>query len=245
MNIQPRVMIDLNMHKYRAKLYSIITSKTYDIFSSCLTLLNTISLGINWYSQTVRVDNILDDVNYSFALFFFIEAFTKMAVFGWRPYFRDSGNTFDFIVVLSSLVSSIVSIVLNIDFGSSTTFIRAMRISRVFKYIKEAKQIKIIFETVIVTIPALTNIGGLLLLFLYIFSVLGIFLFSGLKLQNNLDEHANFQSFTKAFLTLLRCSTGESWDYIMSDTMRQRSILFQCSEDSFDYDQYVANGMQT
>lgn len=78
------------------------------------------------------------------------------------------------------------------DFGSSTTFIRAMRMSRVFKYIKQAKQIKIIFETIIVVIPALTNIGGLLLLFLYIFSVLGVFLFAGVKLQDNLDVQANF-----------------------------------------------------
>jgi hypothetical protein len=31
----------------------------------------------------------------------------------------------------------------------------------------------------------------------------------------------------------------------MMDTMRQRSILFQCSEDDFDYDTYVANGMMT
>jgi len=48
------------------------------------------------------------------------------------------------------------------------------------------------FETFLVTIPALTNIGGLLLLFLYIFSVLGVFLFAEVQLQSNLDVHANF-----------------------------------------------------
>lgn len=31
----------------------------------------------------------------------------------------------------------------------------------------------------------------------------------------------------------------------MLDTMRQRSILFQCSEDDFDYSTFVANGMKT
>lgn len=98
----------------------------------------------------------------------------------------------------------------------------------------------------IVVIPALSNIGGLLLLFLYIFSVLGVFIFAGVKLQDNLDVHANFQSFTSAFLTLLRCATGEAWNYIMADTTRQKSILFQCNdEDDFSYADFIANGNQT
>jgi hypothetical protein len=71
---------------------------------------------------------------------------------------------------------------MQVNFGAATTFIRALRVSRIFKYIKKNKDIKVIFETVLVTIPALTNIGGLLLLFLYIFSVLGVFLFAEIKL---------------------------------------------------------------
>jgi hypothetical protein len=46
-------------------------------------------------------------------------------------------------------------------------------------------------------------------------------------------------------LTLFRCSTGEAWNSLMLDTMRQRSILFQCSEEDFDFDTYVMNGRQT
>lgn len=98
----------------------------------------------------------------------------------------------------------------------------------------------------IVVIPALTNIGGLLLLFLYIFSVLGVFIFAGVKLQDNLDVHANFQSFTNAFLTLLRCSTGEAWNSVMMDTTRQKSIFFQCNdEEDFSYADFIANGNKT
>lgn len=77
------------------------------------------------------------------------------------------------------------------------------------------------------------------------FSILGIFLFGEVKLQFTLDDHANFQSFGSAFLTLLRCSTGEAWNSIMQDAMRQKSILFQCSDDDFDYETYAANGYKT
>jgi hypothetical protein len=80
---------------------------------------------------------------------------------------------------------------------------------------------RVILYTFTFVLPALTNIGGLLVLFLYIFSILGVFLFAEVKLQWYLDVHANFQSFGSAFLTLLRCATGEAWNAIMVDTMRQ------------------------
>jgi len=95
---------------------------------------------------------------------------------------RDRGNIFDFLIVILTIVTSIISITMELDFGASTTFIRALRMSRIFKFIQKSKQIKVIFETLIVTIPAITNIGGLLLLLLYMFSVLGVFLFADVQL---------------------------------------------------------------
>jgi hypothetical protein len=149
-----------------------------------------------------------------------LEAVLKLVAFGVRTYFRDSGNIFDSVIVVISIISSVISLTLEFDFGASTTFIRALRISRVLKFVSKAKQIKVIIDTFTYTLPALTNIGGLLVLFLYIFAILGVFLFAEVKLQGYLEVHANFQSFGSAFLTLLRCSTGEAWNAIMLDTMR-------------------------
>ena len=160
-------------------------------------------------------------INYGFAILFALEALLKLIAFGCRTYFRDGGNIFDMIIVITSIVSSVISLCFAYDFGASTTFIRALRISRVLKFVQKAKQMRIILDTFTFVLPALTNIGGLLVLFLYIFSILGVFLFAEVKLQWYLDVHANFQSFGNAFLTLLRCATGEAWNSIMVDTMRQ------------------------
>ena len=46
-------------------------------------------------------------------------------------------------------------------------------------------------------------------------------------------------------MTLVRCSTGEAWNSIMIDSKRSRSIIFQCDDNDFDYDLYVANGFKT
>ena len=72
------------------------------------------------------------------------------------------------------------------------------------------------------------NVGALLILFLFLFSVLGVSLFSEVKLQETLTRHANFENFGRAILTLLRVATGESWVGIMYDCARQPDINFSC-----------------
>ena len=157
---------------------------------------------------------------------FTLEAILKLIAFGFSAYFREDSNSFDFAVILASVISSGISIASNNKFGSAITFMRALRISRIFKPMMHARQVTVIYETLIVTLPALSNVGGLLLLFLYIFSVLGVFLFAEIQLQENLNEHANFQTFGFAFLALVRCSTGEGWNFLMIDSSRPPSILF-------------------
>jgi hypothetical protein len=112
-----------------------------------------------------------------------------------------------------------------------TNVLRIFRISRIFKIIKKYKSLKILFYTFISAVPQLTNVGGLLAIFFFLFSVLGVEWFSRVKLQENLMVHANFQTFSSALITLFRMATGESWQAIMYDCSRPKSILFDCVVD--------------
>ena len=75
------------------------------------------------------------------------------------------------------------------------------------------------------------NVGALLMLFLFLFAVLGMSLFAEVKLQETLNRHANFENFGRAILTLLRVATGENWVGIMYDCARQPDMQFSCFED--------------
>lgn len=178
LKLEPKLHFESEGPGLRAKIVKVVLSKRFEIFILVCISLNTVTLAICYYSQPVYVDDVFDFINYGFASLFAIEASVKVFALGPKVYFSDKGNQFDFCIVLCSIFSTILSLVMNIDFGASSTFIRALRISRVFSFVSLARQIKILFETLIVTIPSLTNIGGLLLLFLYIYSVLGVFLFA-------------------------------------------------------------------
>ena len=66
------------------------------------------------------------------------------------------------------------------------------------------------FATFFITLPALANIGGLLAIILFMFSVLGMNLYPFLKRgTNGISNDVNFSSFSNAFFTLFKSSTGE------------------------------------
>jgi len=53
---------------------------------------------------------------------------------------------------------------------------------RVIRLIQKAEVLRVIIDTLIMTLPQMANIGALLLLVYYIFAVLGMQLFSTIKL---------------------------------------------------------------
>ena len=79
------------------------------------------------------------------------------------------------------------------DLGAQTTIIRSFRIARVFYMFKRNRALKSTFMTFIVTIPSMMNIGSMVALVILMYSVLGVYLFSEVKVNGVLDdENINF-----------------------------------------------------
>ena len=77
--------------------------------------------------------------------------------------------------------------------------------------------------TFLVSIPAMANIGGLLILINIIFSILGMYLFAEVKLNGEINEHSHFMTFGTSFLTLIRIITGEKWPKMMEALSKSNS----------------------
>jgi hypothetical protein len=71
-----------------------------------------------------------------------------------------------------------------------------------------------IMDTFVVTLNSLSHIGSLLGVIIFMYSVLGMILFSQNKRHDIMSDYINFENFFNAFLTLFVVSTGESWNSI-------------------------------
>jgi hypothetical protein len=89
----------------------------------------------------------------------------------------------------------------------------------------QAKGLRTLLQTLVFSLPALVNVGSVLFLFMFIFAILGMSLFGNTRHGEYLNLHANFDSFPSALLLLIRITTGESWNGIMRDCMRNTKCL--------------------
>ncbi|GMF40780.1 unnamed protein product [Phytophthora lilii] len=95
--------------------------------------------------------------------------------------------------------------------------VRLVRVARIFRLVESSSSIRAILSTLYISLPGLSNITSILFLILFVYSTMGVHLFAKVALTSNIDAHANFQSFGRGFLFLLRAATGESWDHCMYD----------------------------
>ena len=107
------------------------------------------------------------------------------------------------------------------NFQTTAIIIRGFRIMRMFKLIRSSVHMRLILDTVFNILPQMSNVMQLMLLLFFIYSAMGINLFGGVMLQDNLDEKNNFQYFGNSMVILMKFSTGEDWNMFMHELSLQ------------------------
>lgn len=172
-------------------------------------------MTLDHYGQSDVWNYWLNLANTIFVGIFTAEAVVKLLGLGFRFYFNEPWNRFDFIVVTTSLLGMMFS------FGKLASLPRVVRVARIGRLLRVNKGMHNLAKTLIFSLPSLFNVAVLLLLVLFIFAILGVRLFAGLRRGTFVTDHSNFDTFGAATLTLFRAITGESYNGIMHDCMVQ------------------------
>lgn len=130
------------------------------VFNSVIFGLQTSQLAM---AKCGRLLGVLDQVCLAI---FVIELVLKLIVYNWR-FPRDAWNIFDFLVVAVSFVP---------DMGMFSSA-RILRVLRVFKLISGVKQMRVVLSAITKAIPGIMWSAILLLLFYYVYGIIGTVLF--------------------------------------------------------------------
>jgi voltage-dependent calcium channel T type alpha-1H len=170
---------------------------------------------IKWYRQPESVDKVTEIINYIFTVIFLAEAAIRIIGIGIQNYLKDGWNIFDCVVATGSVVSILISSSTTVEI-KAVTLLRAFRILRLLRLLKRGgKSLYLIFNTFVITMQSLANIGGLLLLMMYIYSIIGMIYFGEVKRNSSMSDYINFETFSSAFITLFTVATVDSWNYTM------------------------------
>ncbi|XP_074182525.1 voltage-dependent T-type calcium channel subunit alpha-1I isoform X5 [Rhinolophus sinicus] len=213
----------------RLLIHSMCTSHYLDIFITFIICLNVVTMSLEHYNQPTSLETALKYCNYLFTTVFVLEAVLKLVAFGLRRFFKDRWNQLDLAIVLLSVMGiTLEEIEINAALPINPTIIRIMRvlrIARVLKLLKMATGMRALLDTVVQALPQVGNLGLLFMLLFFIYAALGVELFGKLVCNDEnpcegMSRHATFENFGMAFLTLFQVSTGDNWNGIMKDTLR-------------------------
>lgn len=186
---------------------------------------------------------ILTEVELCYDVFmtvYALEAVMKIAFYG-KEYFEDGWNRFDFGAVVGIIFFRILDSIINVDHNPLSVFYTLFLVLKLLSLFRVLKALRRQFQIFILALPSVANLALLVILVNYIFAVVGVALFSEIKTQKNLDDHANFKNLLTGFLTVFRIASGDNWCVVMHDLMRTKAQYFDCIINP-NYDDIEANG---
>ncbi|KAL2104107.1 hypothetical protein ACEWY4_000975 [Coilia grayii] len=214
---KPQKPIPRPQNKVQGMVFDFVTQQVFDISIMILICLNMVTMMVETDDQSNETETILYWVNFIFIVVFTSEFVLKL--FALRHYYFTNGwNIFDCVVVILSIVGMFLADLIEKYFVSPTLFrvIRLARIGRILRLIKGAKGIRTLLFALMMSLPALFNIGLLLFLVMFIFSIFGMSNFAYVKREVGIDDMYNFETFGNSMICLFMITTSAGWDGLLA-----------------------------
>ncbi|XP_030344679.1 sodium channel protein type 2 subunit alpha isoform X5 [Strigops habroptila] len=214
---KPQKPIPRPANKFQGMVFDFVTKQAFDISIMILICLNMVTMMVETDDQSEDMENILYWINLVFIVLFTGEFVLKLISLR-HYYFTVGWNIFDFVVVILSIVGMFLAEMIEKYFVSPTLFrvIRLARIGRILRLIKGAKGIRTLLFALMMSLPALFNIGLLLFLVMFIYAIFGMSNFAYVKREVGIDDMFNFETFGNSMICLFQITTSAGWDGLLA-----------------------------
>lgn len=102
--------------------------------------------------------------------------------------------------------------------------LRLARVGRILRIVRKAKGIRTLLFALLMSLPALVNIGLLLFLIMFIYAIVGMANFACIPLQGGIDDIFNFQTFCGSILCLFQITTSAGWDGLLAPVLKESDL---------------------
>ena len=185
---------DLPAGGLRARAAAFVTSPRTEHFVMALILVNAVTLGLETSpSVMAAAGGVLQAIDRAILAVFVAELLLKQYALGLR-FWRNPWNVFDAAVVGIALLPA----------TGPLAVLRSLRVLRLLRLVSVVPRMRAIIESVFHALPGLGTIAVLLVLFFYVFAVMGTKLFGA-------EFPQWFGTLPRSMFTLFQVMTLESW----------------------------------
>ena len=188
----------------------------FEYFMLFVILVNIISLGLETSARLAQYKNVFFIIDKVCLVIFIFELVLKFIAFN-KDFFKYGWNIFDLVIVLVSILSSVayLSVFRSIKIFRSVKIIKALKAIRAFKSMKLVtglEHLQNILKAIVFSIPGIIWTFVILLIFFYIYAIVGVNIFS--------EEFPEFfGSIGKTFYTLFQLMIFDDYGTITRSVM--------------------------
>lgn len=184
----------------------IACSSRFQQFILAIIVLTAVVVGLETSETlTARYGVVFDWLDVVVQTVFVFEIVVRLLAYWPRPasFFRDGWNVFDFLVVAASLMPQA---------GAFAMVARLARLLRVTRLVSVFPELRLIIGTMLRSIPSMGHVIMLLGLMLYVYGILGFYLFGE-------EDSEHWGTLGAALLTLFQMLTLEGWVEIQDSVL--------------------------
>ena len=215
------------------KLKQFVMDKNVENFILGVIVLNTLVMTTEAYGQEgTDIVVVQHWLTMLCNLVFTIEMGVKLVALGCKRYCDEAFNIFDGTLVLITLFEIIQAGANNLDphasGGGGLTALRTLRLIRLVKLMRKFKQLQLQVKVLVESLSAISSFCVLLALYMFVYSILGMFLFGAQFCTGDEDcygSRSNFNTFYRSFVTVFQLLTIEDWPGVMFDAVKYTHYL--------------------
>ncbi|XP_053592959.1 voltage-dependent T-type calcium channel subunit alpha-1H [Microplitis demolitor] len=198
-------------------------------------------MGIEYHNQPKELTIVVEISNVIFSAIFAIEMLLKLIAEGPLKYISNGLNVFDSVVVILSVIELSQSVSEERVGNTGLSVLRTFRLLRILKLVRFMPNLKRQLFVMLRTMDNVAVFFSLLMLFIFIFSILGMYLFGGklcmladrsrsctceeVMLQDPMCrcDRKHFNNIIWALVTVFQILTQEDWNVVLSNGMQKTS----------------------
>jgi len=211
----------------------VLSSMPWEVAISFAIIVNICTMSMDYYGADDAYKLQLKHFEVIFCGIFLGEMGLKFAgMGGWKFYFAEPFNQFDFLLVTTSIPSAVSTIAGTAPF-INLSMLRVLKMLRMLKLLKKTRQLLMVVAQ---AAKPIGNLGLFILFTLSIAAIFGMALFGGLMCDVYFDPvteecpsdevpRVRFDTFPMSVYALFQVMTGEDWNAIMFTAMKQSPIF--------------------
>jgi len=199
-------------------------SRFLENFIILIVIFNTIILSFDGLFSDPSLKSLFQSLNLLFTIIFTIEMFLKIVSHSIQGYLRDKINLFDGFIVVISLCEVIFLDTLN-SFRIIQV-LRTFRVLRIIRLLRTLRFMSMIINVLLRTMTSFIYIAVLLIIFLFIYALLGMKLFGGEFEFEETKYRQNFDDYNEAFLSVFQIMSRSYFFYLLYLMFRTKINYF-------------------